>query len=183
MNFSVLLTLLCVSAISARSAPSCSDKISSIKCSSSKSSKCSESSSLHDNSKCSRELQAIVHFPSQVEAFEDSSNLEREFKAIGQVLFTPQNASYVWAFEQKYGVQVHISDGFGYSWIYSINPPTVVYEPKQEMSRPYAHSQINFPGFAYNSANQNYYYTFNIFSLEGELLVVTITDQVEEKKG
>lgn len=179
MNYSFLLSLLGASLISARRAPSCSDnKSSSIKChsSSSKSSKCSQSSSLHDNTKCSRQLQSIVHVPSDIELFEDSSKLETQFRALGQVLFTPQNASYVWSFEQKYGVQVYISDGFGNSWDYDLNPPTVQYFQSQDMSRSWAHSQLNFPGFSYDPNTQAYYYTFNIYSLEGEQIIVTLTN-------
>lgn len=179
MNFLIILSLLVISTISARRCPSsCSDFPSSSKCSSSSKSQLCSESSLHDNTKCSRELQAIIHVPELAEDFEDAARLEKEFRVFSPALFTAQNASFVWAFETKYNIIVKIYDGFAYEWVYTPSPPAVVYQPAEYIYQTYARSQINFSGFNYNSNNQTYLYTFTVWNNDGRILVVTLSEKL-----
>ena len=126
--------------------------------------------------KCSRELQEIVYNPKS-EKSEYFSRLEKEFRLFSPLLFGSQQSASaaIWSFEDKYNnVLVKVSSPFNEATLYTICPNLAI--PNYENNNMYpgtARLALDISELNYESTTQTYYYSFNIWNRDGELLIIT----------
>lgn len=122
--------------------------------------------------KCSRELAAIVYKPETC-ALKYLDRISTTLKARSQILFTPQADSFIYSFENTYNVLLTLVDAMGNTMEYFPNQTKVPGTPVKYTDT--AQSYLNFPGFVRQASNQKFYYTFSIFSEDGQYYDVTLS--------
>lgn len=127
---------------------------------------------------CSLQLQKIVSSPLDPDGgFHEEQFLrwEKEILLASELLFTPNNATFYWSMEQKYGIDIIVFDGFSHGWVYKIDPtPTVSYLSFISLSANYNTALINYPGFTYRFEVKKYYMTIPVYSRDARLITVTL---------
>lgn len=122
--------------------------------------------------KCALQLQAALNYP-ETPAANYLGQIAQRFRCSSQVLYTPNNVSYIENFERTYGVIVVVHDAFGVplfpdssSPIYPLLTPT--------MGVPIYPAEINNPIVAYFPGHLAYDTTFLVYSAFGEVKIVSI---------
>ena len=122
--------------------------------------------------KCSNELAQIVYKPESC-ALQYFDKISVPLKTRSEIFFTAEADSFIYSFENTHNVLVTLVDSMGKTMIYypnltKISGPPVMYTDT-------AQSYINFPGFVRQVGDQEFYYTFSIFSKEGQHYDVTLS--------
>ena len=123
--------------------------------------------------KCTRKLEEILFKPDPC-AFRYLQTVANKFRARAQILFGPQDLadSFIYNFENEYQVEIALVDAFGGSVNYNPDGTKSSGEPVQYTDT--AQAYLNFPGFVRQVSQQNFYYTFQVFSPDGQYYAVTL---------
>lgn len=125
------------------------------------------------NDKCAIELQEILYEPKPC-AFKYLQSLEVRFREEGGLywIFSAQADSFISTFANTYKIAVHITEPFGRLTIYYPNGIRVAqgdYGVYPDMARSY----LNISGFIRQPSNQNFYYTFQLFTQDAQYKAVS----------
>lgn len=118
--------------------------------------------------KCSLELQAALNYP-HTPAADYLIKIAHRFNAAGEVLYTPNNVSYIQNFQQTYGVNIKVFDSFG-DMIYPNRRANVAHAYVSVAAADIKNIIVNF-----SSDKGNYYTQFIVFSPFAEAKYVFIT--------
>lgn len=124
------------------------------------------------SNKCSRELEAIIYKPETC-ALQYFNRISAQLKARSEVFFTPQADPFIYTFINEYNVLLSLVDAMGNTMNYYPNLTKSPGSPVQYTDT--AQSYLNIPGFVRQVSNQKFYYTFSIFSKNGEYYDVTLS--------
>lgn len=124
------------------------------------------------SSKCSKDLEKIIYKPDTC-ALKYFEKISADIKASSQVFFTPEADSFIYAFENAFNVNLTLVDALGHTMNYYPNKTKSAGWPV--IYADVAQSYLNLPGFARQVSCQTFYYTFAIFSKEGQYYGVTLS--------
>lgn len=128
----------------------------------------------YKRNQCSRQLQIALHKPETC-AYKYLSKISEIFKARSQVLFTSTSEadSFIYTFENTFNVLVSLANPFGKYTNYYPNGTKQPGQPAKYTDT--AQSYLNFPGFVRQISSQEFYYTFNVFSTDGQYYDITLS--------
>lgn len=123
--------------------------------------------------KCTRKLEEILFKPDPC-AFRYLQTVANKFRARAQILFGPQDLvdSFIFSFENEYKVKVDLVNPFGGVVKYHPDGTKSIGEPAQYSNT--AQAYLNFPGFVRQVNQENFYYTFQVYSPDGQYYAVTL---------
>lgn len=122
---------------------------------------------------CARYLESTIFKPESC-AYKYMERLAIDFRIKAQpVLFTPQVDQFIYSFETSNQIKVALIDAFGLQTSYHPNgtKTTGSYALYSDTAQAYT----NFPGFVRQINADNFYYTFEMFSTEGQYYGVTLS--------
>lgn len=126
------------------------------------------------STKCTRTLEETIFNPESC-AFLYMQSIAYKFLARSQIVFGPvENVdAFIYAFENEFEINVDLADAFGQVVnYYPDGTKSFGYPSKYSNS---ARAYLNFPGFARQPSDSTFYYTFQIYSRDGEYYAVILS--------
>lgn len=126
-----------------------------------------------DAKKCTRNLENVLYKPENC-AYIYLRSIAYKFLPRSQIIFKDQEHgdAFIYNFEAEYGVKVDLIDPFGHVTKYHPNGTKSHGLPNKYTDS--AQAYLNFGGFVRQVNQNNFFYTFQIFSPDGQYIGVTL---------